>query len=61
MIRPITIEREVHFHRHGKGRKEIIEGQPPEPVERPPGRVPRVAWERRVPRPHLPQVRGPHV
>ena len=43
MIRPITIEREVHFHRGGKGRKEIVEGAPPEPAEVPPGRVPRVA------------------
>ena len=43
MIQSITIERDVHFHRCGKGRKEIVEGTTPEPSEFPPGRVPRVS------------------
>lgn len=43
MMGPITIERQLHFRRRSNGRKEIIEGVPPQLVEVPPGRVPRVA------------------
>lgn len=44
MIRPITIESSIHFERRGRGRrKEIRQGELPAPIERPSGRVPRVA------------------
>lgn len=44
MIRPITIESSIHFERRGRGRrKEIRQGELPASIERPSGRVPRVA------------------
>ena len=44
MIRPITIETNIHFERRGRGqRKALRQGALPPPVEQPSGRVPRVA------------------
>ena len=41
-MNPLTIECDVHFTKHGRGRKELeAGGQPPSPPA--PGRVPRVA------------------
>ena len=44
MIRPITVEGTIHFHRRGRGaRKEIHTGEKPETPECLPGRVPRIS------------------
>ena len=44
MTGPITIETNIHFERLGRGqRKALCQGQLPTVVERPSGRVPRVA------------------
>jgi hypothetical protein len=41
-MNPLTIEYDVHFTKHGRGRKELEAGGPP-PSPPAPGRVPRVA------------------
>jgi hypothetical protein len=41
-MNPLTIECDVHFTKHGRGRKELEAGGPP-PSPPAPGRVPRVA------------------
>ena len=41
-MNPLTIECDVHFTKHGRGRKELEAGGPP-PSPPVPGRVPRVA------------------
>ncbi len=44
MTRPITIETNIHFERCGRGRRKALrQGELPAAVERPSGRVPRVA------------------
>jgi hypothetical protein len=44
VIRPITVEGTIHFHRRGRGgRKEIRTGEKPENPECSPGRVPRIS------------------
>lgn len=44
MIRPITLECNIHFLRRGRGsRKEICRGEPPVTAPRMPGRIPRIA------------------
>ena len=44
MTQPITIETQIHFERRGRGsRKNVREGNAPEPMKPEPGRVPRVA------------------
>jgi hypothetical protein len=40
-MNPLSIECDVHFTKHGRGRKELESGA--EPSEPTPGRVPRVA------------------
>ena len=43
-MNPLTIECDVHFTKHGRGRKELEAGGPPSSPPPPaPGRVPRVA------------------
>jgi hypothetical protein len=43
MNQPMTIERTVHFHRQGHGRRCLSPGPNPAAAARPTGRVPRVA------------------
>src|SRR5688572_4680083 len=44
MIRPITIERNIHFEHRGRGRRKHARvGEAPAPPSRPTGRVPRVS------------------
>src|ERR1700731_243665 len=44
MIKPITIECNIHFRRRGRGsRKEICQGESPAAKQPSPGRVPRIA------------------
>jgi len=42
MIRPITVEHDIHFERQGRGSRRVLETGPDPLVERIPGRVPRV-------------------
>lgn len=42
MIRPITVEHDIHFERRGRGSRRVMETGPEPFVERTPGRVPRV-------------------
>jgi hypothetical protein len=44
MSQAMTIERDVHFRRYGRGSPRHLEaGAKPQPKERPPGRIPRIA------------------
>jgi hypothetical protein len=44
MIKPITLECNIHFRRRGRGsRKEMCRGEAPVATQRLPGRVPRIA------------------
>ena len=43
MTTPLTYECTVHFRRLGRGRREMIAGTVPVPVQTEPGRVPRIA------------------
>ena len=44
MSQALTIERDVHFRRYGRGSPRHLEaGAKPQPTERPPGRIPRIA------------------
>lgn len=42
MIRPITVEHDIHFERQGRGSRRVMETGPDPLLVRTPGRVPRV-------------------
>ena len=43
MTKPLTYECNVHFRRRDRGRREMVAGTVPVPVQPEPGRIPRIA------------------